>query len=88
MHSMLFAATIPSNNDVWETFLGRVAAKTKDAKSMKRLAENVWLVNLIESPGPLGYLISFAHETKVAYGLLPFEREPQWLPSGFDPKPI
>ena len=88
MHSALFVATIPKQEDVWETFLNRVSSKTKSIASFARLSENVWLVDLTKSPAPLGYLISFAHEGSISYGILPFERAPQWLPDGFDPKPF
>ena len=88
MHSALFVATMPKErDDDWEVFLSRVSTKTKAMTSLVRLAENVWLVDLTKGPGALGYLISFAHEGRMSYGILPFEREPQWLPADFDPKP-
>ena len=87
MHSALFVATMPQSDDKWEEFLNRVSSKTKAMTSFVRLAENVWLVDLTKGPGPLGYLISFAHERAIHYGILPFDRAPQWLPDGFDPKP-
>jgi hypothetical protein len=87
MHSALFVATIPKQDDAWEGFLNRVSSKTKSMSSFARLSENVWLVDLTKSPGPLGYLISFAQEGQIPYGILPFEHAPQWLPADFDPKP-
>jgi len=86
MHSALFVATIPQSDDEWEGFLRRFRSKTEAMTSFARLAENVWLVDLTKGPGALGYLISFAHEGHISYGILPFEHAPQWLPADFDPK--
>lgn len=87
MHSTLFVASIGSDAD-WAKFLQFVIPKIRDAVGVSRLAENVWLVNFQQSPAALGWLLAFADQQKVAYGLLPFEREPQWLPGGFDPSTI
>jgi hypothetical protein len=87
MHSALFVATIPKQEDAWETFLNRFSSKAKTTTAFVRLAENVWLIDLTKGAGPLGYLISFAHEGAIPYGILPFEHAPQWLPADFYPKP-
>jgi hypothetical protein len=45
-------------------------------------------VNFRSNPPALGYLISSAVNLGVAYGILAFEHEPEWLPVGFDPETI
>jgi len=87
MHSALFVAIMPEGIDEWDSFAARVKNKIKDTETFSRLAENVWLVDMTKSPGVLGYLISLAQECRLEYGILPFEREPQWLPASFGPKP-
>lgn len=88
MHSALFVATMPKDReDAWETFLNRVSSKTKAAKSSERLSENVWLIDMTSDPGPLGYLISFAHEGHIEYRIFPFPLAPQWLRGGSGSKP-
>ena len=45
-------------------------------------------MNLHHSPSSLSWLVAYAEERKIAYGLLQFERPPDWLPVGFDPSSI
>jgi hypothetical protein len=85
MHSVLFAAKIPPERNDWSGFLGAAATKLKPAKGVVRLAENVWLLNLQESIAPLGWLVSLADRAGFAYGILPFQDAPEWLPAGTDP---
>jgi hypothetical protein len=87
MHSALFLAIMPKRPDDWDNFTSRVNNKVKETEAFSRLAENVWLVDVTKSPGVLAYLISFAQECRLRYGILPFERAPQWLPADFDSKP-
>jgi len=88
MHSMLFVA-VPSHQKVeWSQFLRTVDAPLRHAKNVARLSENVWLVTVNESLEEIALLIVSASQSRVAYGVFPFEHEPQWLPAGFDPSAI
>jgi hypothetical protein len=88
VHSALFFVKIPSVDQTiaWEDFTKRVDEKLKREKGVLRLAENVWLLNLRESVLSLGVLLGHADQKKFEFGVLPFERAPEWLPDGFDPK--
>jgi len=88
MHSALFVASYGTDRIGWGEFLAFVDSQLKDAKHVLRLAENVWLVNAQKSFAPLAHLVALAEQRRVTYGILPFEREPEWLPGGFDPNTI
>lgn len=89
MHAALFVATIPDDASEWSKFLEFSEAKMRPHNStFVRVSENAWLLSLRDSAAPLGQLVFFAEQHGISYGILPFEREPQWLPAGFDPKPI
>ena len=88
MHSALFVASIPRDLHAWEQFTLGIDAQLKNAKDVTRIAENVWLLHFQESISPVGWLIALADRQEIAYGLLPFERAPEWLPAGFDPDTI
>lgn len=95
MHSAMFVVSVPSgfggpnqDHQVWMTFLGQFIPKIDKATNVLRLGENVWLVDLTVSPAPLAYMIAAAENQKFAYGILPFDAAPQWLPGDFDPKTI
>lgn len=85
MHSVLFVATIPAQHEVWVDFVQYAAKQTAENEAAARLSENVWLLNLQKSVAPLGWLVAKAEQKGIAYGLLPFERAPEWLPAAFDP---
>ena len=85
MHSVLFVATIPAQHEAWENFVQYAAKQTAENEAAARLSENVWLLNLQKSVAPLGWLVAKAEQVDIAYGLLPFERAPEWLPAAFDP---
>jgi hypothetical protein len=88
MKSVLFVARIdpeaPARHD-WANFSQDLKEQITQDKNALRLAENVWLLNLEKSLSPLGWLISLAEKNSISYGLLPFEKEPIWLPAGFYP---
>ena len=88
MHSALFVAHVPRDRTVWGQYLEFVGGKLKHQKGVARLSENIWLVNFHQSPSALSWLVAYAEERKIAYGLLQFERPPDWLPVGFDPSSI
>ncbi len=85
MHSALFVAHQQERDPNWDTFLELVDARQASAKGITRLARNVWLVNFHNAPEALGWLLAYANQQKIAYGLLQFDQPPQWLPVGFDP---
>lgn len=91
MHSIMFVASMGADDfddrQKWSNFLA-FAGRLRQFENVYRLAENVWLVDMRLSPTPLGYLVTHANENQVSYGLLPFERAPEWLPAGFDPNSI
>jgi hypothetical protein len=88
MKSVLFVARIdpeaPARLD-WSRFSQGLEEKITQGKDALRLAENVWLLNLENSVSALGWLISLAEQNSLSYGILPFEKEPVWLPAGFYP---
>jgi hypothetical protein len=86
MHSAIFYAKPTSQRADWAQFLGHVDKKTENDKTVLRLAENVWLLNLQAAPASLGWLIVYAEQYGIAYGILPFAQAPEWLPASFDPK--
>jgi hypothetical protein len=88
MHSVIFVASIHPDKGSWGTFLIQADGHLRNAKEAKRLAENIWLLTTKDSVASLGFLIAAAEQQKVSYGLLPFERAPEWLPAGFDPNTI
>lgn len=88
MHSVLFVAVMPKERSDWQVFVTDAETKLKNAKGVKKLAENVWLLDLHASVTALGWLIALADRQGLAKGLLGFDREPEWLPAGFDPTPI
>ncbi len=86
MHSVLFVATIPPQTTAWAEFVPLAEDKVPRHEGVAQLAENVWLLNLQKSVAPLGWLVALAEQMGVSYGLLPFERAPEWLPAGFCPE--
>ncbi len=88
MHSALFVAGFPEKGSVWPDFLIRAKVTKQKYPNVLRLAENVWLVNFQENPAPLAWLVSAADAYGVAYGIVPFEHAPEWLPADFDPNTI
>jgi hypothetical protein len=92
MHSMLFVATAPASGprysqipQKWQEFLGYVSNTLPQFSGVQRIGENVWLVNMRIDPVPLGLLVVGAHQHGIAFRLLPFVDEPQWLPAASDP---
>ena len=73
MHSALFVAKLTETSRDWATFLMKAKVGLRTYPGVSRLAENVWLVNLQETPAPLAYLVSAADGLGVPYGILPFE---------------
>ena len=88
MHSALFVATIqlPSSRggQPWFFFSQEISSHVSPSENVQRLAENVWLINVSVSPAPLGFLIAAAERNSISYGIIPFRRQPEWLPAGFD----
>jgi hypothetical protein len=93
LQNALFVAAVPNKDDptddVWRNFLRAVDNKlTTNDEAFDRFSENVWLLYLHQSMAPLGWLIVQAETHGIAYRLLPFDGEPQWLQGGSDPKTI
>lgn len=92
MHSVLFVTSppseVPEGPSSWQSFTARLEKYIDVDRGHERLAENVWLLNLRQSTGPLGQLISAAEDAGIKYRLLPFERAPEWLPVGSGPNTI
>ena len=88
MHSALFVACYAIAEETWRNFLTKAKVGIRKFPNVSRLSENVWLVNLQENPASLAYLVSAADAVGVSYGILPFQDEPEWLPSGLIPTPF
>lgn len=84
MHSVMFVATI-GDQERWDSFLINVQIAAR-AQGVEKLAENAWLLNLQKDTTPLGLLIYAAVGRDVAYRILAFDDEPQWLPADSSPK--
>jgi len=90
MHSAIIVIEEPSEPSPfsWDEFLRDVLPKLRRAGGATRLGEGVWLVNFQQSPVALAILVSAADRCEFGVGILPLRDEPEWLPAGFDPKPI
>jgi hypothetical protein len=89
MHSALFVATIPTDDKGqvnWRAFQGELDAKLRNAKTLERLAENVWLAGFASDPSSLAWLVVSADKWGFAYRILPFAEAPQWLRTDYSPK--
>lgn len=84
MH-ILFVATVAPENAYWRPFLENVSS-IEQYEGVVRLAENVWLLDLMKSIKAFGLLAHQAESQKVSYGLLAFADAPQWLPASYNPK--
>jgi hypothetical protein len=84
---MLFVITM-GDPARWGQFIANVRNDIRSQGGVARLGENVWLVDMMQSAQTLACLVYWAGLEKLAYGLLPIQREPQWLPEAFDPKII
>jgi len=87
MRGALCAADI-ANAHPWGEFVMSAYRRIQPSAGVLRLAENGSLLNLQKPLVPLGHLVSLAESNQVAYRILAFEPEPQWLPSGADPNCI
>jgi len=94
MHSMLFVASVltPSTagDDPWKAnqqLRDHVTNTARQYRGVERLADNVCLVNMRIDPLPLALLCNAAHQLGIAFRLLPFAEEPQWLPTSAGPTP-
>ena len=89
LHSILFVATIPNDRNQWQTVLNNLDQRAHaPSDAIDLLAENVWLLRLPPALPALGDLISRCTQFGIAYRILPFDGEPQWLPAGFGPNTI
>lgn len=84
MHSIMFVATIPPERHDWQ-FSELSDKRLEQLEGVARLAENVWLLDLTKTVQAFGRLVYTAEQEAISYALLPFEREPEWLPADFDP---
>jgi hypothetical protein len=59
LHSALFVAAVPDNKQVWQNFIDAVDGKAAlRPQAIVRLAENIWLLLVRETPAPLGWELS------------------------------
>ena len=87
MHSMLFVAGPPTDQiagsqswQAWREFTGYVTNNVERLLGVEPLGVNVWLLNMRIDPLPLCLLGSAAHQHGIAFRLLPYADEPEWLP--------
>jgi len=90
MHSAIIVIEEPDRPTPksWQEFLSETAPELQRVGGATRLGEGVWLVNFQQSPAALAILVSAAERCGFRSGILPLRDEPQWLPAGFDPRPI
>jgi DNA transposition AAA+ family ATPase len=88
MRNAIFVAVIPTQTNEWRGFLADATQKLTAYQGIKRLAENVWLIDLQKSRPALRILSELADSLGISAGTLLFEYAPAWLPADFDPTPL
>ena len=88
MHSAILSVEMPEQQitRAWTVFWTLTEAARASAAT-KQLSENVWLINVQQSPAAFAQLVAACEQQKFRYEVLAIEHEPRWLPVGFDPKP-
>jgi len=88
MHSMLIQVSMPTDTSIqstaWNNYrslASQAVTFSSQSKNVEVLVENVWLVNMRIDPLPRIFLCNTAHRLGIAFRLLPFADEPQWLPA-------
>lgn len=88
LHSALFVATIPDDRSRWSNVINNLDRQAhQPSAAIERLADNVWLLRFPEALPALADLISRSTQFGVAYRILPFGAEPQWLRGDPSPAP-
>jgi len=85
MHSVIVVVKIPDRETDWSMFLDALEPKAKRAKSIDRMAPNVWLIDMHKDPAFLGWLLALCDQRGLPFRLLPLEKPPSWLPDGSGP---
>lgn len=85
MHSAVIVVTPPENYNqpIWKEFCASIV-RVEDSPGTKALSEHIWLTNVERSPAVFARLVESCERHKLSYQILAIEREPQWLPVGFD----
>jgi hypothetical protein len=90
MHSAIVVATFPgghhSARQQWQGFLA-TAAIPQDDPTVIELAENIWQIDFLRSPGVFARLVYACEQHGIAYRILPFDIEPPWILGGSSPAP-
>ena len=84
MHSVLLVIEKPNidkteTNQSWLAFQNKLAEICKSYKEIQRLDENTVLINLNNELPAFCSLIDVSNIRKLAYQVLFFEKEPQWI---------
>ncbi len=72
----------------WESFVQNAVQNARKIPGITRLAENVWLVDLMQSVDGFAVLAGFAQRHRIPYGILSFAEPPQWLPASYNPRAL
>jgi hypothetical protein len=88
MHSAVVVVEAPQSfrDEIWMRFCA-ATTEAESSPAVKQLASHVWLIDVQKSPAAFARFVDACERQKLRYEVLAIETAPQWLPSGFDPKP-
>jgi hypothetical protein len=81
MHTAIVAIEMPKDfrEDQWLRSLRSILSRVEEDPAIEQLAQNVWQVNFVKSPGGFARLIGAAEGNNLAYRILPLDSEPKWI---------
>jgi hypothetical protein len=90
MYSAIVVATFPGDHhsarQQWQGFLATAAVPQEDP-TVDQLAENIWQIDFLRSPGVIARRIYACEQYGIAYRILPFDIEPPCILGGSSPSP-
>jgi hypothetical protein len=81
MHTAIVTIEMPKDlrEDQWLRSLRSILSRVEEDPAIEQLAQNVWQVNFIKSPGGFARLIGAAEGNHLAYRILPLDSDPKWI---------